>query len=430
MNKHSAPYGDRVYPFPSDPLERAGNILSAYNASAKAITQLIVTRAPATRLALSKRFEEIVTDTVLETTDSYNVNRYCMHSLCPLGFVAEEKLPSATGRQPYVITYALTEAGLIYGQPAAAAFLTFEQENGFSLFSILGPNFSTTPENPKPTLTRSMLLCELAKGSKRAVELEEILHLNQSNTGNSLASLARAGAITYSTLYTVTGETQVTFSIAETAVSHVVPVGKYSKVTPTIAQICIHLYNRHIPITQSTVSAVLRKKQERRATDQSLRKIVSVVLAGLAEQGYLRRLQFSRDTKSMAAITAKGMCVVEKLIKPLMDAMHDGNNLQRWQQTLLPMVQHRLAFYAEQTAALYYPLSKSRNKPELLDRLALLQEILQTTSGLTITQLAGKLRVCQATVSLYLRRLGTTHPIIKTQRKSVAYYSLPALRKK
>jgi hypothetical protein len=53
-------YEKRVYQFPADPLERAGNILAAYNSSAKALTQLIVTRFPATRLELSKRFEALV----------------------------------------------------------------------------------------------------------------------------------------------------------------------------------------------------------------------------------------------------------------------------------------------------------------------------------------------------------------------------------
>src|SRR6266849_10984775 len=134
MGRSSVQYGERVYPFPTDPLERVGNILTAYNASAKAITQLIVTRAPATRLELSKRFEEVVAGTELEETDSYNVNKYCFHSLCPLGLVAEETMP-VYHRHPYTITYALTEAGARYGQPAAAAFLTFEQENGISLFS-------------------------------------------------------------------------------------------------------------------------------------------------------------------------------------------------------------------------------------------------------------------------------------------------------
>ena len=326
-----------MYPFPTDPLERVGNILAAYNASAKALTQLIVTREPATRLELSKRFETIVSGTALETTDSYNVNVYCSYTLCPLGLVAEEKMPSS-GRYSYVISYSLTAAGIRYGQPTAAAFLTFEQENGFSLFPILGPTSSNTPNDPKPPLTRAMLLCELAKGSKRASELAEIIHRSESVTQRSLANLSRAGAVTYSTLDTHTDETQVTFSVAELPVSQVAPVHGFSKVTITIAQICIQMSKRHIPITQSTVSAALREEQKRKTTDLSLRKMVNDVLAGLAEQGYLKRLQFSRHNKSMATITTKGLCVVEKLIKPLMEAMQDGATLNRWQQSFLPMV--------------------------------------------------------------------------------------------
>jgi hypothetical protein len=125
MRRPSVEYGERIYPFPSDPLERVGNMLTAFNASAKAITQLIVTHAPATRLELSKRFEEVVAGTELETTDSYNVNVYCFYTLCPLGLVAEETMP-ANVRVPYVIKYSLTEAGSKYGQPAAAFFLAFE----------------------------------------------------------------------------------------------------------------------------------------------------------------------------------------------------------------------------------------------------------------------------------------------------------------
>ncbi len=429
MRRSSVEYGERVYPFPTEVLERVGNILTAYNASAKAITQLIVTRAPATRLELSKRFEEVVAGTALEETDSYNVNKYCFHSLCPLGLVSEETMP-VYGRYHYTITYALTEAGARYGQPAAAFFLAFEQGNGISLFSVLGNAYSTTPDDPKPTLTRALLLCELAKGSKRTRELENILHLSESVTTRSLARLARAGAITYSTLFTHTGETQVTFSVAEKTASQAAAVGGFSKLTPTIALICRELHKRHVPITQSTVSAALLEKQERRSTDETVRKMVSEVLAGLAQQGYLKRLQFSRESKSMATITEKGICVVEKLIKPLMEAMQDGNTLKRWQYSLLPKVQRELPFYAQHSAALYYPLSKSQDKPAKLDKLAMLQKILQTSSGITVTQLARKLHVSQVTVSSYLRQLENTYPINKKIYNSVTYYSLHGLRQK
>ncbi len=426
MNKPSSQYGERVYPFPADPLERVGNLLAAFNASAKAITQLIVTPAPATRLALSKRFEEIVAGTALEETDSYNVNRYCFHSLCPLGLVAEEKMPSP-GRFPYVITYALTQAGLRYGQPAAAAFLTFEQENGLSLFSVLGPTLSTTPDDPKPPLTRALLLCELAKGSKRASELADILHRGESVTKRSLARLALAGAITYSSLNTRTGETQVTFSLAKAADSHIEPVKGLTKLTLTIALICVELSKRHIPITQSTVSATLQEKQKRRGSDETMRKMVSDVLAGLDKQQFLNRAQFSRENKSIATITAKGLCVVEKLINPLMEAMQDGATLKRWQYSLLPRVQREMPIYVEQTVDLYYPLSKSQDKQDRVDKLAQLQEILQTSSGVTITQLAKKLHVSQVTLSSYLHQLENTCPIKKQVRKSVAYYFLSGL---
>jgi DNA-binding MarR family transcriptional regulator len=420
----SVQYEKRTHPFPTDPLERAGNILAAYNSSVKAITQLLVTRIPATRLELSKRFEALVTGTTLETTDSYNVNGYCSHTLCPLGLVVSEKMPSS-GRHPYVITYSLTEAGIRYGQPAAAAFLIFEQENGFSLFPILGATFSANQEDLKPPLTRAMLLCELAKGDKQSVELAASLHRSVSMITRSLTRLARSGAITYNTLDLHTDETQVVFSVTDTAAIQIVaPVHGYSQLTPAIAQICIQLDKRHIPITQSAVSALLRKKQERKASAQTLRNMVSDVLAGLVEQGYLRRLQFSRENKSMATITTKGLCVVEKLIKPLIEAMQDGATLNRWQQTLLPKVQNQLPFFAEQTATLFYPLSKSRDKLDRPDRLALLRELLQKNKGITVTQLARKLRVSQMTVSAYLCQLEATDPVTRTRHKSVAYYSM------
>lgn len=422
----SVQYEKQVYPFPIGPLERAGNILAAYNSSAKALTQLIVTRVPATRLELSKRFEALVTGTTLETTDSYNVNQYCFHTLCPLGLVASEKMPSP-GRYPYIISYSLTEAGVRYGQPAAAAFLIFEQECGFSLFPILGATFSANQEDRKPPLTHAMLLCELVKGSKQSIELAASLHRSVSMITRSLARLAQAGAITYNTLDLHTDETQVVFSVTGTAASQIVaPVHGYSQLSPAIARICIQLDKRHIPITHFTVREALWEKQERSAPAQTLRKMVSEVLSGLVEQGYLRRLEFSRGNKSKATITAKGICFVEKLLKPLIDAMGDGATLNRWQQTILPKVQNQLPFFVEQTATLYYPLSKSRDKLDRPERLVLLREILQTNSGITVTQLARKLRVSQYTVSLYLRQLGATYPIKKTIHRSVAYYSLPA----
>lgn len=87
------------------------------------------------------------------------------------------------------------------------------------------------------------------------------------------------------------------------------------------------------------------------------------------------------------------------------------------------MVQNNLPLYAEQTATLYYPLSKSRDKLDRPDRITLLQEILQTSGGTTVTQIARKLRVSQWTVSFYLRQLEETHPVTKTVRKGVAYYA-------
>ena len=417
-------YEKRVYPFPTDPLERVGNNLAAYNSSAKALTQLLITSQPVTRLELSKRFEASVAGTALEATDSYNVNKYCRHSLCPLGLVVHEQMPSS-GRYPYVITYALTAAGRRYGQPAAAAFLEFELKNGFSLFPVLGATFSTTTDDPKPKLTRALILCELMKGSKRAIELATSLGRSESVIKRTLPLLARCGVITYTTLNTRTQETQVTFILAKTATGDVVPVSRYSRLTPIIAQICKVLDKRRIPITQSAVSSRVRNKREKSNQGASLNTLVNEVLSGLVKQGYLKREKFSRNTKSMATITAKGICVVENLIIPLMEAMQDGSSLTRWQQTLLPKVQSNLSLYAEKTGALYYPFSKSRDKVERTNRLSLLKKLLQTGNGKTISQLARVLGVNQMTISLYLNQLEEDSPICKKTQKSVAYYSLP-----
>jgi len=168
---------------------------------------------------------------------------------------------------------------------------------------------------------------------------------------------------------------------------------------------------------------MLREKEKRTETDKRLREKVSIVLAQLAEQGYLQRNQFSWLKKSTATITPKGMCVVEKLIKPLLDAMQDGRTLKDWREILLPKVQRRLPFFAEQTAALYYPLSKSQEKQDRLDRLAKLREILQSDGcAVTVNQLARKLRVSKTTISSYLRELSETYPITMRVYKDTEYY--------
>lgn len=417
-------YEKRVYPFPIDPLERVGNILAAYNASPKALTQLLITSTPVTRLELSKRFAAVVADTALELSDSYNANGYCRDSLCPLGLVVQEKMPSS-GRYPYVITFSLTDAGIMYGRPAAAAFLAFEKKYGFSLFPMLCPTSSIRLDDAKHKLTRAMLLCELTKGTRRTNELAMLLHCSETVITRSLSHLADAGAITYQTLNIRTQETQVIFSLAKTAMDHVViPVGGYTKLTSLVVEACNLLHNRHVPITQISVSTILRKKQKESIMSKPMSKKVSEILSGLVKQGYLDRQQFSRNIKSIATITAKGQCVVENLIKPLMDAMRDSPPLERWQRTILPTVQNHLSDYAEQSAALYYPFSKSRDKIDRADSLALLQKLLQTGNSNTVSQLARKLRVNQMTVSAYLRKFETMHRISKKTLKGVAYYSM------
>ena len=421
-----AHYEKRVYPFPADPLERVGNILAAYNASSKALAHLLVTRAPATRLELSKRFEVIVAGTALEETDSYNVNRYCRHSLCPLGLVVHEQLP-ASGRYGYQITYALTDAGRKYGQPAAAAFLEFERKYGFSLFPIFGSTHSTMVDGPKPPLTRALILCELMSGSKRAIDLTKRLNRSELAIGRSLHLLARSGAISYETLNQKTQETQVTLTLGKRAPDRVVPVGGYSRLTPLIVDICLSLEKRRVPITHSAVRTMVRKKHQSRGTDTSLSSSIATVLSGLIQQGYLKRKKFSQHTKSMATITPKGRCVVTELIQPLMKAMQERGQLLSWQRDLLPKVLTHLSEYAEQTGNLYYPLSKSRDKLARQERLELLLKLLQTGNGKTVNQLARTLRISKVTVSQYLSQLATAMPMRKRTQKTVVYYSLRKL---
>lgn len=427
-----------VLPFPMESNRRLDSLLSSVNVGPKATTLLLLPHESYISPAdLGKSFKSAVAGSGMEHVDSVAAPNYCGASLVPIGLVAKEYKMDYSGGDT-LIGYELTDAGKIYGVPAAALALLFEKQHNTSLYPILGQINTRFPEQHRGPYSRAMILSLLSKkgGPLREADICKELGISLPVAHKTFLGLVNAGVVTYESVNKNTNKTQVTYRKNIDQPAEVKPFrrGNNSLVTltRTVMNITNQLAGEGLPISQASVYSHLTESQlVTWKNEKSLRGAINSVLSHLSSQGFLIRTGFQgRVVESRLEITPIGTAVVQDFINPLTDLVNDDASARdKIDREVVPEVMGNLSIYARNSAELYYPHSvsfKNRQTEENLGKLTAI--LLEQTSGesgaLTITELAQKMGLNINTLSSYLASLGTDKKVEKFRVKGVDYYKI------
>lgn len=334
---------------------------------------------------LKDEFFKLHASSMVKNMDRTIPPDYCHFALCPIGLVAEE-----IAIEDIPVGYALTRAGIEFGQPCAAKILEFEREEGYSIYPIFGGIGRKSNLGKEVPFIRARILFELAKhDSLREVDISQMLGIYPGTAKRSLEALVRAEAVEYHSVHPQTGKTKVDYRTGNPSVI-VRTVGTASVFTDEVAKVSFELSRQGIPITQGAVFDRLPLGVRAGWKEKVLRHQISATLSGPTEQGFLERGLFKgHQRQSIASLTDKGRVVAEELIKPLLAALGDIRELEYIGKHVLPKVLTNLPEYAQITGDLYYPYSRAGRKRERGDTIIKALEYIKENPGVTIENIAS-----------------------------------------
>lgn len=407
--------------FPTDVDGRMEAILSSFNATPRAVVQLLLRQSMTDKAPLAHMFKDVMADSGMEeVTPEIAIFSYCQ-TLCSIGLVVAETV-DYFGREK-IVGYSLTQASMQYGRPTAAFFLEFERFNGFSLFPVFGSINLARGEHRAP-FSRAAIIKALEKVDKREIDLVRELRMKQPAVRSALDGLAQAGIIEYSSIKSQTGKEQVDFTLGSKPIFEAKTINKEKVLTKEVAIAIDVLASQEIPITQANVYNVLPERFRENLGRNAVAQRISSILSNLGKNGYLVRGKYERHKAfSNARLTEKGRIVLNKLIFPLEDACADGATLDKLREEVMPRVISHLSEYARTSADLYYPFSMSFKIKNRAERIGKIKEMLEKDKKIgTARDFADELDEKIPTVSLILRGLVGNNFAARVKDNGVYYY--------
>lgn len=179
--------------FPGNPENRLEAVLSCMNTELKQATTLMLDRNPKRRSGIRNRLSEL-TDVNLPARPVFE--GYCKQTLCPIGFLAQERLGEGLGLATSY--FSISDAGEQYGQPIAAFSLMYAVDHNTSLYEFLGP--TTSPGDSRSPYNRARIIELVADGYYSMVGLGNELGLNSNGIRFHLKTLQEFGLLTFESL--------------------------------------------------------------------------------------------------------------------------------------------------------------------------------------------------------------------------------------
>lgn len=415
--------------FPEDPEERLAALLAAFNFGPKAVTLLLLPE-PDSYISpqdLAREFKQLMAGTEMGQVREYTAPDYCHGTLCPIGLVARKYTFNNWGKEE-LVGFGLSPAGQHYGLAASCLVLEFEQEQGFSLFQVLGQTASSSSHNRRAPMTRARILELLVQEQQpqREVDIIQKLGIVQPIVEAALIALKKAGIINYQAVTSNTGQVQVEYARGDLPVEQVALLRTDHSLTQAVAKACQQLALENLMISQATVFERLPESFRKDRKTRTLRGRVSRILSNLAEQGFLKRGEFTGGEKqSIASINQKGAIVVRELIEPLRKLTQDNPlTLAKVRGEVIPKVMVNLNGYARTSAKLYYPFSRSSRMLESQANRERVLALIAQRQGITAVQLAAETELNNDTIRNYLRAFFESGQIESDKVKGVFYWRL------
>lgn len=393
--------------------ERLERVTSAFNTSPQAIITLRLSSSLEYGWKIGKRLGDLYQGTEIEKWfPGKGILKSYMQTLIDMGIVWQDST-ELDRRGKVLRRFALTNFGLLYGQPVAAAFVDFEQRRKESFNPILGQTAVNYEGKNRAPITRSLTLLVLRNGGKSMAEIEKALvayGITKDVIAEAVVALAQAGMVVRKGLRMSMPWVEYEFTNIPAPQGRIVHTEKKTLIS-RVVDICEEIkaeggsgVTRRMVYTRLPGS--IKENRDRRIFLIE----ITTILRRLEERGYLERGLF-KDRKRYPDIelTDKGELLADEFILPLTDALSGGETLSQWREVLLPGVKENLGFYAQETGRLYYPHSKSgRKEQHQQDQesiLSLLEEEGASAKPQTVYRLSVEAGVPLRTLKRHLRGL-------------------------
>jgi len=375
-------------PFPTDPMERVGTILSgAINSGPKSILTLLLPHGGyISTQDLANLFRKAVagSDTTFDTIDDISIARYCEHSLESVGLVARIFKANPGADEP-PLGFALTDVGEKYGKRAAAIALQFEKNHpieidaknrpieknqlGISIYSIFGQTATNTKEVQKndkraPTL-RAKLLFYLYEHTEDPISMPMLRNAfpdyDQVSIYNALRGMGKYGIVEGNSLegkhnvpYTQTGKSLETGFKSE-----------QKKLSVLVIKAIDSISKADDLITVEGIAKLLYPTQQKGRDKNDFNDDIAKIIKELYEFGYIKT-----DTAPYInySLSERGKIVITELIQPLLLLMQDNADfINDFDQTTLRKVDDDFKSYARVGVRNYYPYSQGYKRKFMLE---------------------------------------------------------------
>ncbi|MEK6927710.1 MAG: ArsR family transcriptional regulator [Nanoarchaeota archaeon] len=303
-------------PFPSDLEGRLNAVLNSVNSELKGATLIHLDEGYSLGADITARIRRSVPGIKLPRVE--NFDSYCKHSLFPIGLVARENFVMSGGNSERV-GYGLTEAGKKYGQPIAVFSLIYAVDNNYSLFNLLGSTH--TDGSTRSPLNKVKILKFLRKQSGKDISVQNIadgIGLTPVLVWDAVIKLQSGGFLDYDSV----GEDRtLRYDFVSNKSGEVKPVN------------CL------MTLTQQVYGSIKRRgfgdaQVVSKEIDYPHSSVVSRVLIGLAEQGFVKRVgRWTRrqwNTGSIfseVGISEKGLKFIDNFIVPVENALSSDEGL-------------------------------------------------------------------------------------------------------
>lgn len=391
--------------------ERLERVTSAFNTSPQAIITLRLSSSLEYGRKIEKRLGDLYQGTEIEKWFLGGILKSYMQTLIDMGIVWQDST-ELDRRGKVLRRFALTDFGLLYGQPIAAAFVDFEQRRKESFNPILGQTAVNYEGKNRAPITRSLTLLVLRNGGKSIAEIERALvmyGITKDVIAEAVVALSQAGMVAYRGLRRYMPWVEYGFTNIP-AQGRIVHTEKKTLVS-RVVDICEEIKAEGgSGVTRRMVYARLPGSIKENRDRRIFLIEITTILRRLEGRGYLERGLFKGGEKYPdVELTGKGELLVDEFILPLTDALSGGEILPRWREDLLPCVKKDLSFYAQETGRLYYPHSKSGRKEQhqqdQASILSLLEEEGASAKPQTVYQLSVEAGVPLRTLKRHLKGL-------------------------
>ncbi len=417
--KSLTPNGEFAYEtidtsFPTEPMERAGTILSgAINSGPKSLLTILLSYAAyLPTLELVERFRKTVagSGTLFDNINPTSVARYCEYSLEAVGLVAKVfKTNPESGEPP--VGFALTDIGRKFGVRAAAIALNFEHlHSDIPIYPIFGQTASNSKDVNKndkrsPTI-RAKILAYLNdhKGEKiNAHTLAKTFpDLNPHTIRVALKFMDTQGVIQ---IASAVKRGQIHYVQGEKNLDENIEFPQKFLIMSVISEIK-KMFKSSGSVTIEGITESLYPDYEKTWKKEVFSHNIMMIINFLKKSGFLKKDQLNFMNYS---ISPKGEIIVYELIKPLLLLMEDNESfIRHLDDTVVKTVLENLSLYSREAVSIYYPHSQGHKRQLMRNYvddkiLSSLREV--DVAGLTSSDLEKVTGVSSRSLPRRLKRL-------------------------